>query len=118
MAKAIVNTVKMRTIVKNQICANLMSLPVIMESASTNAMSVTVYATAKMVLMKLTVLPGGVITMSLCVVTDPAHTETISVTVTMTVLTAVTSMIVTKIHPTALVALATMISGSVTMAFV
>lgn len=32
--------------------------------------------------------------MSLCVVTDPAHTEAISVTVTMTVLTAVTSMIV------------------------
>lgn len=30
----------------------------------------------------------------------------------------VTSLIVTKIHPTALVALATMISGSVTMAFV
>lgn len=57
-------------------------------------------------------------TMSLCVMTDPAHTETINVTIAMTVLTAVTSMIATQIHPTALVALATMISGSVTMAFV
>lgn len=50
MAKTIVNLVKMRKTVK--IHAILMSLPVITETASINAMSVTAYATAMMALMK------------------------------------------------------------------
>lgn len=91
MAKEIVNWVKMRKIVKIHVIP--MSLPVIMENALTNAMSVTAYATAKMVQMNSIVLPGGVMTMSLCAMMDPAHTEAISVIIGMTVLTVVTSMI-------------------------
>uniref|UniRef100_A0A8D8ETN7 (northern house mosquito) hypothetical protein n=1 Tax=Culex pipiens TaxID=7175 RepID=A0A8D8ETN7_CULPI len=93
MAYLIVSMAKMRKTV--QILATLMNLPVIMETVRTSTMSVMVFGTAEMVLMNEIALQDAVMTTSLHVMMDPAHTKAINATAVTIVLTAAMNIIAT-----------------------
>uniref|UniRef100_A0A8D8IVK4 (northern house mosquito) hypothetical protein n=1 Tax=Culex pipiens TaxID=7175 RepID=A0A8D8IVK4_CULPI len=98
MAYLIVSMAKMRKTV--QILATLMNLPVIMETVRTSTMSVMVFGTAEMVLMNEIALQDAVMTTSLHVMMDPAHTKAINATAVTIVLTAAMNIIAIRMNVT------------------